>query len=58
MSNKPYHILQLYNRGIARESLSPQLSRLKNDEKVLELVGNNWVLVLPQNKEPPIWGDI
>lgn len=37
---------------VKRESLSPQLSRLKNDDKLLELRGSDWFL-LPHKNEAP-----
>lgn len=33
-----------YGIDVKRESLSPQLSRLKNDDKLLELRGSDWFL--------------
>lgn len=49
-----------YGKEITRPSLSPQLSRLKTDDNVLVLDGNNWQLVeIPLQKEsPPAGGDM
>jgi hypothetical protein len=45
-------IKEKYGKDISRPSLSPQLSRLKTDDGVLELDGNNWRLVeKPLQKE-------
>lgn len=41
-----------YGIDVKRESLSPQLSRLKNDDKLLELRGSDWFLI-PQKNEAP-----
>jgi len=38
-----------YGIDIKRESLSPRLSRLKNNDKLLELRGSYWFLI-PQRK--------
>lgn len=45
-------IKEKYGIDVKRESLSPQLSRLKNDDKLLELRGSDWFL-LPQKEEAP-----
>jgi hypothetical protein len=54
-----YKILELikekYNIDVKRESLSPQLSRLKNDDDLLELRGSDWFL-LPQKNTAPVVG--
>lgn len=44
-----------YGREIARESLSPQLSRLK-DDNIIKLDGKLWKLVRPEREEPPTHG--
>jgi hypothetical protein len=41
-----------YGREIPRESLSPQLSRLKED-KIIVLEGKLWKIALSERKEPP-----
>lgn len=45
-----------YGRSIERSSLSPQLSRLKEDHEI-ELEGRLWKLVSPKQKEPPAKAD-
>ncbi len=42
-------IKEKYDKDVPRPSISPQLSRLKADDGLLELRGSNWVL-LPQKK--------
>lgn len=49
-------IKEQYGKEVARASLSPQLSRLKNDDKALELRGSNWFL-LPEKGSAPEGAD-
>lgn len=56
-----YKILELikekYGIEVKRESLSPQLSRLKNDDNVLELRGSDWFLIPQKNTAPMVGAD-
>jgi len=56
-----YKILALirdkYGVEVKRESLSPQLSRLKNDDNVLELRGSDWFLLPEKNTAPEVGAD-
>jgi len=56
-----YKILELikekYGIEVKRESLSPQLSRLKNDDNVLELRGSDWFLIPQKNTASVVEAD-
>lgn len=56
-----YKILEMikekYSIDVKRESLSPQLSRLKNDDNLLELRGSDWFLLPQKNTAPAVGAD-